>query len=114
MSQNPSFAEVLFMAPPIHASAGGKSTILERQLHDYGSIGRPKAPQWVDGDGSIHKPFTYKSAASESAHFGVVDLWFAYKDKPGGPYFIKVNTWVFKVTPIGVVAADNKATRLMP
>ena|SRR5688572_23349470 len=114
MSQGPSFAQILFLAPPIHAANGKKSDVLEKQPQDFASMNKPRAPHGLDGNGTHHSPFMIKQQATESAHFGVVDLWYAVKDKPGGPHFIKVNTWVFKVTPTGVVTDGNKTTRLLP
>jgi hypothetical protein len=102
------------MAPPIHAVNGKKVDVLEKQLKDFNSLNKPQAPHGVSGTGTHHDPYCYKAPASESVHFGVVDLWYAFKDKAGGPYFIKVGSWLFKVGPTGVTAEDGRQTRLLP
>ncbi len=111
----PTFGETQARAPNIHASHKGQTTTLKpdhvydaRRRHrrySKGSTGQP----YERGSGTRRDPYMYLSAASVSAHYGVVDLWYGHRDRQ---CYIQINDWLFQVTPEGVIAEDGVLTRI--
>ncbi len=111
------FAEILRAVPNIHVfgpaskfDQGGVTVLTLNDNVDTRYKDRQYSEDYTKGDGSRENPFRYKSAAPVSAYYGVVDLWFRFRDQP---VFIKVNDWLLEVSPEGVTAMDGHFTRLV-
>ena len=99
---------------------GDKVTILEPNTIDeqYSDtpFGSDAATSYVAGDGNRKTPYTLKSAAPMSAHYGMVGLWWLFQLSLRSckrPVYIKVNDWIFEITPEGVIALDGTLTKLI-
>lgn len=66
---------------------------------------------FVIGDGSKCNLLTYRSAASVSPHYAILDLWFRFRRF--GQVFIRANDWLLRVEPEGVTAEDGCFTKLL-
>ncbi len=122
MSRDFSFAEARRKAGPIHLSKEDGITVLEPNPDDGRYDSRPYSGgdqvNYVVGYGTKEHPYSYKSAASVSCHYVIVDLWYRHRLFSQAweefPVFIRVVDWVLALRPEGVVASDGHFTRLVP
>ncbi|HLK13225.1 MAG TPA: hypothetical protein VKT78_00335 [Fimbriimonadaceae bacterium] len=109
------FAKALRQAPlTIRVSDAEGSRSLEPNDTDLRYADRPYGEGYTEGEGTRHAPFRYRSAASVSPHYAIIDLWWRFRSRSTAerPVFIQVNSWCLRVTPEGVVAENGDVTRL--
>ncbi|MFA6526505.1 MAG: hypothetical protein WCT26_03805 [Candidatus Buchananbacteria bacterium] len=118
-SRKLTFKEVLIAAPPIYASAVDEhenieSVVFKPRPQDREFMDRQYSHEFISGVGTKESPYQYISAATAvSPHYGVVDLWFKFRNE-GDDVYIEVNDWILQVSPEGVTAEDGTFTKLLP
>jgi hypothetical protein len=95
------YKKACLVAPKIEV----KNNTLEPHKIDRLYLRKPYGLGSTKGCGSKKEPYTHMHAGPTSAYYAIVDLWFQFRCKINGKngVYILVNTWVFKLTPNGVI-----------
>lgn len=119
---NRSFADIRRAVPSIHVFKSASKrcdaavTIITPQAGDERYERRRYSENYTEGNGNRENPYTYRSAASVSPHYAIVDLWFGFRELTtqanARAVFIKVNDWILQVGPEGVTAEDGHFTKI--
>jgi len=108
------FRAALLDGPNILASSASDTPVFHlRPPHDIQRVDRRYSFDYAKGDGSREKPFEYVGAAGVSPRYTIIDLWARFR-RLKGKRFLRVYTYVFEITPQGLITEDGSFTRLLP
>lgn len=109
------FEHIEKCCPEIHASSGNWGE--EGEIVKLSSMGVSSKKDFnehtICGSGTLNDPYYIEWALTTPVYFLIIELWIVLR-RFANSYYIKINKWIFQITPTGIRAADGYYTNLLP